>query len=283
MNLFSGLNNLNDISLDAKYADICGYTQLELWSSFTNYLTGVNPDTLKTWYNGYNFGGSTVQNSGVIVDDSNNVTGLNSLVVKSQKLWAGLAGDLHTVGLGQFTLASTTSATQCTAMGYNTLTGVTTGGDNSMFGHGAGAVLVSGSSNSGFGSGSLANCTNNSNSGFGTSSLGSVTSGGYMVGIGQSAGGSVATGNYNIFVGFNASSNSTSPTGVIAIGANAVAVKETGSTSGTDGPGIAIGSSSQHVGFRGDGSIFSAVGASAGYWQVKINGTPYKIQLFAVS
>ena len=104
-----------------------------------------------------------------------------------------------------------------------------------------------------------------------------------MVGIGPSSGSSVVSGNYNIFVGFNASSNSTSPTGVIAIGANSVAVKSTGSTSGTDGPGIAIGSAAQHVGFRGDGTIYSAVGASAGYWQVKINGTPYKIQLFAVS
>jgi len=35
------------------------------------------------------------------------------------------------------------------------------------------------------------------------------------------------------------------------------------------------------VGFRGNGTIYSAVGASAGYWRVKVNGTQYKIQLFA--
>jgi hypothetical protein len=62
VNLFSGLNNLNDISLDTNYADICGYTQIELWDNFAVYLSGVDPDKLKSWYNGYNFAGITQQN-----------------------------------------------------------------------------------------------------------------------------------------------------------------------------------------------------------------------------
>ena len=34
MSIFSGLNNLNDISMDARYADICGITEDELKSTF---------------------------------------------------------------------------------------------------------------------------------------------------------------------------------------------------------------------------------------------------------
>ena len=34
MSIFSGLNNLNDISMDARYADICGISEQELKSTF---------------------------------------------------------------------------------------------------------------------------------------------------------------------------------------------------------------------------------------------------------
>jgi hypothetical protein len=63
VSLFSGLNNLNDISLDGKYADICGYTQSELEQNFADYLTAGNVDRneLKKWYNGYNFAGLETQ------------------------------------------------------------------------------------------------------------------------------------------------------------------------------------------------------------------------------
>ncbi|WP_151192723.1 ATP-binding protein [Cysteiniphilum sp. JM-1] len=57
VSLFSGLNNLTDISLDQRYTDICGYTQTELESSFQDYLIDVDKDKLKKWYNGYNFAG----------------------------------------------------------------------------------------------------------------------------------------------------------------------------------------------------------------------------------
>ena len=61
VSLFSGLNNLEDISLQPAYADICGYTQNELESSFSHYLSNVNLKKLKKWYNGYNFAGSSSQ------------------------------------------------------------------------------------------------------------------------------------------------------------------------------------------------------------------------------
>jgi hypothetical protein len=58
--LFSGLNHLNDITLDARYADICGYTQIDLEREFAAYLTegNVDKEKSKSRYNGYNFAGS---------------------------------------------------------------------------------------------------------------------------------------------------------------------------------------------------------------------------------
>jgi len=60
--IFSGLNNLDDISLDEKYGDICGYTQEDIETKFIPYLEGVDLPKLKEWYNGYNFLGSKVYN-----------------------------------------------------------------------------------------------------------------------------------------------------------------------------------------------------------------------------
>jgi hypothetical protein len=63
VSIFSGLNNLNDISLDEDYVDICGYTQSQLEDSFAEYLADGNVDRteLKKWYNGYNFAGLETQ------------------------------------------------------------------------------------------------------------------------------------------------------------------------------------------------------------------------------
>src|SRR6185437_12271249 len=63
VSLFSGLNNLHDITLKQENADICGYTQNELETNFKEYLTRGNVDKakLKLWYNGYNFDGTEEQ------------------------------------------------------------------------------------------------------------------------------------------------------------------------------------------------------------------------------
>jgi hypothetical protein len=53
--LFSGLNQLEDISLNKEFGNICGYTQNELEFYFKEYLEGLNLDEIKEWYNGYNF------------------------------------------------------------------------------------------------------------------------------------------------------------------------------------------------------------------------------------
>jgi hypothetical protein len=53
--LFSGLNNLSDISLMKRYGNICGYTQNDIETTFLPYLKTVDLEKLKEWYNGYNF------------------------------------------------------------------------------------------------------------------------------------------------------------------------------------------------------------------------------------
>ena len=53
--IFSGLNNLEDISLTPKFGTICGYTQNDIETSFLPYLQDADLEKLKKWYNGYNF------------------------------------------------------------------------------------------------------------------------------------------------------------------------------------------------------------------------------------
>ncbi|MGC8816167.1 MAG: AAA family ATPase, partial [bacterium] len=55
VSLFSGLNQLEDISLDKRYGNICGYTQQELEYYFKDYLININLEEVKEWYNGYSF------------------------------------------------------------------------------------------------------------------------------------------------------------------------------------------------------------------------------------
>ena len=58
VSIFSGLNNLKDISLDPHYGSICGYTEDDLHEVFSEHLQGVDREQLRRWYNGYNFLGS---------------------------------------------------------------------------------------------------------------------------------------------------------------------------------------------------------------------------------
>ena len=62
VSLFSDLNNLTDITLDKRYATICGYTHHELVCTFEERLGEVNLAELRRWYNGYNFLGERVYN-----------------------------------------------------------------------------------------------------------------------------------------------------------------------------------------------------------------------------
>lgn len=67
MSVFSGMNNLLDLTLHDRYAAICGYTQEELEAYFAEAFPGIAAQQqlpepallpeLQQWYNGYNWGG----------------------------------------------------------------------------------------------------------------------------------------------------------------------------------------------------------------------------------
>ncbi|MDV7212875.1 ATP-binding protein [Azotobacter beijerinckii] len=62
VSLFSGLNNLNDITLDGRYSSICGYTDEDVDTVFAPELPGLDRNEIRTWYNGYNWTGTSVYN-----------------------------------------------------------------------------------------------------------------------------------------------------------------------------------------------------------------------------
>ncbi|ANB03211.1 ATP-binding protein [Ectothiorhodospira sp. BSL-9] len=60
VSLFSGLNNLRDITLLPEYSTICGYTDEDIDTVFAPELTGMDREAIRTWYNGYRWGGPEV-------------------------------------------------------------------------------------------------------------------------------------------------------------------------------------------------------------------------------
>jgi len=62
VSIFSGLNNLNDITFEKRYATLCGYTENEIKLVFAEFLDGVDFKQLGKWYDGYNFLGENVYN-----------------------------------------------------------------------------------------------------------------------------------------------------------------------------------------------------------------------------
>ncbi|PNK03341.1 ATP-binding protein, partial [Cylindrospermopsis raciborskii] len=62
VSLFSGLNQLTDITISRDFSTICGYTQEDLEQTFAQHLQGVDWDKLRLWYNGYSWRGDSVYN-----------------------------------------------------------------------------------------------------------------------------------------------------------------------------------------------------------------------------
>ncbi|HYN79225.1 MAG TPA: ATP-binding protein [Lamprocystis sp. (in: g-proteobacteria)] len=62
VSLFSGLNNLRDITVSAEYSAICGYTETDVDAVFAPELPGLDRDQVRAWYNGYNWTGEAVYN-----------------------------------------------------------------------------------------------------------------------------------------------------------------------------------------------------------------------------
>ena len=69
LSIFSALNSMKDITIDARYAAICGYTQEELESCFSEHLDALTEkegvtrenmlNRIRYWYNGYTWDGKT--------------------------------------------------------------------------------------------------------------------------------------------------------------------------------------------------------------------------------
>ncbi len=60
--VFSGLNQLNDLTLDLRYGAVCGYTQADVDAIFMPLLATFSPETVRSWYDGYNWGNEGVYN-----------------------------------------------------------------------------------------------------------------------------------------------------------------------------------------------------------------------------
>jgi hypothetical protein len=62
VSLFSGLNNLTDITVEAAYSALCGYTDADVDTVFAPELPGLDREQIRHWYNGYNWTGTSVYN-----------------------------------------------------------------------------------------------------------------------------------------------------------------------------------------------------------------------------
>jgi len=51
VSIFSGLNQLQDITLNEEFSTVCGYTQSELESVFEDRLKDFDREKIKVWYN----------------------------------------------------------------------------------------------------------------------------------------------------------------------------------------------------------------------------------------
>ena len=58
VSLFSGLNNLRDITLNPAYSAVCGYTEADLDAVFAPELEGLDRERVRERYNGYSWGGA---------------------------------------------------------------------------------------------------------------------------------------------------------------------------------------------------------------------------------
>ena len=55
VSLFSGLNNLKDITLNPAFSSVCGFTEADLDRVFPTELEGLDRERVREWYNGYSW------------------------------------------------------------------------------------------------------------------------------------------------------------------------------------------------------------------------------------
>lgn len=115
LNLFSGLNNIEDITLKKEFATITGYTHGDLQREFADYLEGVDLNEVKLWYNGYNYFGEPIYNPfDILLFLSNNCqfsnywweTGNPSFLVEMLKKGQYYLPDLENITVDKETLSA---------------------------------------------------------------------------------------------------------------------------------------------------------------------------------
>ncbi|PPD52394.1 MAG: hypothetical protein CTY11_09265, partial [Methylomonas sp.] len=70
VSIFSGLNNLYDITLSNEFAGICGYTDADIDTVFAAELPGLDRDEIRRWYNGYQWGSSGSDETGTTTNSA---------------------------------------------------------------------------------------------------------------------------------------------------------------------------------------------------------------------
>jgi hypothetical protein len=114
VSLFSGLNNLEDITLNRDFSTLCGYTQQELEKVFKDYLQGLDLDEVKRWYNGYSWLGKEVYNPFDVLlflknKDFSNYwfeTGTSAFLIKLLQFRRYLVPELNNLKVGEKLLGS---------------------------------------------------------------------------------------------------------------------------------------------------------------------------------
>ncbi len=219
------------------------------------------------------------------------------------------ASDTNAVGANA--LVSCTTGSGNNAFGSSALSNIINANGNSGFGDGA-LQSYTGSLASAFGGQALVALTTGQNAAafgyeagrdattanhltaFGYRALYRVQDGSGNVGMGRLAGGTLTNGGSNVFIGdvadalagatgFAVAIGAAAAAGSegIAIGAGASAAAETGATNADKTAQFALGSAAHPVAVRGDGTLFPAAGAAAGFAEILLNGTPRRIELFA--
>lgn len=254
----------------------------------------VNPGTINqvAYYaaTGDIVSGLATANNGILVTSATGVPSIGNSVgadLTIHNVTAGLGGSsiATNTAFGAGALAANTSGSTNVAIGYVAMNAHTSGTGNVAIGYQASASS-NGTSNISIGQFTTTSITGQKNTVIGSLALQSATTCSNNVAIGDHAGGAsviggvpITTGGNNTFIGMNSGANNAAAIGTLAIGLGAIADIATGSTSADNGPGIAIGSASAKIGFRGNGTIYPSTTGS-GFWRTKINGTYYQQLLF---
>lgn len=185
----------------------------------------------------------------------------SNTVLGNLALNSNVTGSANTA-VGNQALRNSTSSNN-TAVGNQSLYATTTGGSNTSMGAGALRNNTNGEFNTAIGDTCLnANISGTENVGVGASALANSTAS-RNVAIGMNAMLSNTTGERNVAVGYATNSGNFSNSVMLGYGATA-----TGSNQ------MVFGSASGTV-----GTVVAGANVSSQYWNVKINGTDYKILL----